>query len=137
MTPRPPISTLTTTPLPYTTLGLSAARGDLEPGRRPAQDLGGFGGDAAIFRRGLGAGLPGAVHLVAKAPEFDVVRGFVPVALAQIGIMRAAGMVAIFEEVLRLGRPARAEVDREHRLDVGGLAPVHEFVGAELVGQVG
>src|SRR3546814_8509606 len=68
---------------------------------RPAHDLGGFGGDAAIFRRGLGAGLPGAVHLVAKAPEFDVVRGFVPVALAQIGIMRAAGMVAIFEEVLR------------------------------------
>src|SRR3546814_17534011 len=74
------------------------------------------------------------IYLVAKAPEFDVVRGFVPVALAQIGIMRAAGMVAIFEEVLRLGRPARAEVDREHRLDVGGLAPVHEFVGAELVG---
>src|SRR3546814_6747826 len=98
MTPRPPISTLTTTPLPYTTLGLSAARGELKPVRRPAHDLGGFGGDAAIFRRGLGAGLPGAVHLVAKAPEFDVVRGFVPVALAQIGIMRAAGMVAIFEE---------------------------------------
>src|SRR3546814_19278230 len=48
--------------------------------------------------------------------------------------MRAAGLVAIFEEVLRLGRPARADVDREHRLDVGGLAPVHEFVGAELVG---
>src|SRR3546814_6121391 len=52
-----------------------AARGELEPVRRPAHDLGGFGGDAAIFRRGLGAGLPGAVHLVAKAPEFDVVRG--------------------------------------------------------------
>src|SRR3546814_7609228 len=51
-----------------------AARGELEPVRRPAHDLGGFGGDAAIFRRGLGAGLPGAVHLVAKAPEFDVVR---------------------------------------------------------------
>src|SRR3546814_7002503 len=90
-----------------------------------SSDLG-FGGDAAIFRRGLGAGLPGAVHLVAKAPEFDVVRGFVPVALAQIGIMRAAGMVAIFEEVLRLGRPARAEGEREHRIDVGGLARSEE-----------
>ena len=46
----------------------------------------------------------------------------------------AAGMVAVLDQVARGIAAARAEVDRQHRLDVGGAAPVDEFVGAELVG---
>ncbi len=50
----------------------------------------------------------------------------------QVGIVCAARMVAVFDEMARLVRPARAEIDREHRLDPGRLAPGHEFVGTEL-----
>src|SRR5690606_17233801 len=36
--------------------------------------------------------------------------------------------------VPRLVRPARAEIDRKHRLNIGEPTPVDEFVGPELVG---
>ena len=45
----------------------------------------------------------------------------------------AARMVAVFDQVARRIAAARAEIDREHRLDVGGAAPVDELVGAERV----
>ena len=53
---------------------------------------------------------------------------------ALVGERGAAGMVAVLEEVARLIGAARAEIDAEHRFDVDFLAPVHELVGAELVG---
>ena len=43
-------------------------------------------------------------------------------------------MIAVFDEVARGIAAARAEIDRHHRLDAGGLAPVHEFIGAEMIG---
>ena len=43
-------------------------------------------------------------------------------------------MVAVFDEVAGRVAAARAEIDRQHRLDVGGPAPVDEFVRAEGVG---
>ena len=52
----------------------------------------------------------------------------------QVGEGGAAGMVAVFEEVARLVGATRAEIDAEHRFDIDLVAPVHEFVGAELVG---
>src|SRR6266851_4174131 len=42
-------------------------------------------------------------------------------------------MIAIFDIVAGGIRPARAEIDGEHRLDAGEAAPVDELVGAEGV----
>ena len=53
---------------------------------------------------------------------------------AQVGQRGAARMVAVLDQVARGVRTARAEVDREHRLDAGRPAPVDELVGAERVG---
>ena len=58
----------------------------------------------------------------------------VAVLLAQVGERAPAGVVAVLDEAARRVRPAGAQVDRQHRLDPGGLAPVHELVGAEAVG---
>jgi hypothetical protein len=46
-------------------------------------------------------------------------------------------MVAIFEQALRRIHPARPEVDRQHHLGAGLLAPARELVGADLVGLLG
>ena len=46
-------------------------------------------------------------------------------------------MVAVFEEVARRVEVARAEVDGQHHLGAGGLAPAAELVGADLVGFAG
>src|SRR5271165_2682653 len=43
-------------------------------------------------------------------------------------------MVAVLDEIGGVLRPARAEVDDEHRLDAGKAAPVDELVRAERVG---
>lgn len=45
-----------------------------------------------------------------------------------------ARMIAVLDEVGRILRPTRGEVDNEHRLDAGKAAPVDEFVGAESIG---
>ena len=100
----------------------------------PSHHLRGLVGDAAVFVGGLGLHLPRPVHLVAEAPELDVVRLVPAVLAAQIGQRRAARMVAVLDQVARRIAAARAEIDRQHRLDARGAAPVDEFVGAELVG---
>ena len=111
-----------------------AAGGQFDRRIDPLHHLRRFGGDAAVFLRGLRLHLPRPIHLIAEAPEFHAVRLFPAVRAAQIGQRRAAGMVAVFHQRARRVAAARAEVDRQHRLDVGGTAPVDEFVGAELVG---
>jgi hypothetical protein len=78
--------------------------------------------------------LPRAVQLVAQAPELDVVRVLDPVRPAQVGQVGAARVVAVLEEVARLGDTAGAEVDRHHRLDAGDVRPVHELVEPHAVG---
>ena len=60
-------------------------------------------------------------------------RLFPAVLAAEVGERRAGGVVAVLDIVARRVRPARAEIDGEHRLDAGELAPVDEFVGAEGV----
>ena len=103
-------------------------------GSKAAQRLGGLVGEMAVFGGGLVADLPGAVHLVAKAPESAV-----PRLLARRSSLRrsrpvaAARVVDVFDEVARLVEAARAEVDRQHHLGAGLLGPVGEFVDADLV----
>ena len=108
--------------------------GELERGVDPLHHLGGLVGDAAVFRRRLGLHLPRPVHLVAEAPELHVMRLFPSVLAAQVRQGRAGRMVAVFDHVAGGVGAARAEIDRQHGLGVGGAAPVDEFVGAELVG---
>ena len=100
----------------------------------PLHQLGGLGGDSAVLLGGLVAHLPGAVHLVAEAPEFHAVRLLKAVSPPQIAPGGAAGMVAVLDQVAGGIRPAGAEIDRQHRLGLGGAAPGDELVGAELVG---
>ena len=110
-----------------------AAGGQLDRRIDQLHHLGGFGGDPAVFGRGLVLHLPRAVHLVAEAPELHAVRLGPAMLAAQVGERRAAGMVAVFDQMARRIGAARAEVDREHRLDAGGAAPVDELVGSEGV----
>ena len=84
--------------------------------------------------RGLRLHLPRAVHLVAQAPELHVVRLLPAMRAAQVRPGGAAGVVAVLEQVARRVAVARAQVHRQHRLDVGQPAPVDELVGAEGVG---
>src|SRR6185437_5293239 len=71
--------------------------------------------------------------LVAEAPESDVKRIGVAVALAQVAPVRTGRTVDVFDEVASLVEAARAEVDGEHRRRADGLAPVDEFVDADGV----
>ena len=43
-------------------------------------------------------------------------------------------MIGVLQQVERLGDPAGAEVDGEHRLDTGPAGPLDELVDADLVG---
>src|SRR5215475_9245005 len=43
-------------------------------------------------------------------------------------------MIAVLDETACRVRAARTEVDREHRFDIGGPAPVDKFVSAERIG---
>ncbi len=98
------------------------------------RELGGLAGRAAVFVGGLAADLPGAVHLVAQAPQLDVMRSRVAVLHAQVGERGAAGVVAVLDEPACVVGAAGAEVHAEHRLDACGPAPVDELVRAEAVG---
>jgi hypothetical protein len=100
----------------------------------PAHHLGGFPRHRAVGRSGLVFHLPGAIHFIAEAPEFDAVRLLPAVGAAQIRPMGATGMVAVFHEIARGVAAPGAEVDGHHRLDIGSPAPVHELIGAETVG---
>ena len=66
--------------------------------------------------------------------KLDVVRLFPAVLTPEIGKSGAAWMVAIFDQIARGIAVPRAEIDSQHRLDVGGLAPVDKLVGAKAIG---
>ena len=76
------------------------------------------------------ADLPRAVHLVADAPDPHAVR----IPRAAIGPLGAGRGVAVLDEVARGVEPARAHVDRQHRLHAGATGPGQELVGPDLVG---
>src|SRR6185312_293238 len=77
--------------------------------------------------------LPGAIHLVAEAPELDVPGLLAAILAPEVAPIAAARMVDILDEVARRIEAARAEVDRQHHLGTGGVAPVGEFMNADLI----
>ena len=78
--------------------------------------------------------LPRPVHLVAEAPDPDVVRLLRAVLAAEVAPVAAAGVVAVLEHGEGLVEALRAEIDGEHRRGAGLPAPADELVGADLVG---
>src|SRR6185295_8071964 len=74
------------------------ARRQLDRRVDPLHHLRRLGGDAAILVRGFRLHLPRAIHLVAKAPEFYVMRLLPAVRAAEIGQRGATWMVAILRQ---------------------------------------
>ena len=95
--------------------------------------FGGLVGKVAVFVGGLVAGLPRAVHFIAEAPDFDVVRVFDAVLDTQVAVFGAGRVVAVFEQVARCFNAACAEVDGLHDLRVGFFHPLCELVDADIV----
>ena len=115
-------------------MGAAAAGHDFNVRIHPFHHLGGFVGCPAVFIGGLLAHLPGAVHFVSEAPEFDVEGVLRPVFDAQVAPVAAAFMVAVFHHIPRGVRPPGAEVHGVHDFRVRLLRPFAEFVQAHLVG---
>src|SRR5690606_18085069 len=90
-------------------------------------------GEAPVLVRGLVPDLPVAVHLVAEAPQAEAERVGRAVRAALVRQRGAARVVAVLEELGRLGGAARAEVDGHHDLEARTLGPARELVQAHLV----
>ena len=90
-------------------------------------------GDSSVLVRCLMPHLPGAVHLIAEAPEFDAKRLFSPVFSAEIAQIGSALDVAVLNHILCFRHAACTKIDRVHRLHIRLLRPVHELMKAELV----
>ena len=113
---------------------VGAAAGDGLNGRvEHLHELGRLAGDAAVFRGRLRADLPGAVHLVAEAPELDVIGGFAAVFAALVRPVGVHVAVAVFQQFHGVLRGAGAEVHGHHRLRADALAPLQEFIRADLI----
>ena len=114
--------------------GAGAARHQLNGRVGILHHLGGLlGADGVLVGRHV-AELPLAIHLVAQAPQSDVVRFGCAGRRAQVGVARAGGAVAVLDPVARLLRGAGAEVDGHHRRPVHLPAQPDELLGAESVG---
>src|SRR5690606_16049315 len=93
-----------------------------------------LGGEPTVLGGGRVPDLPRAVHLVAQAPQLDAERVRAAVGPAQVGVLRATGVVGVLQDVAGLLDAAGAEVDRHHRLGARRLRPAGELAETELVG---
>ncbi len=78
--------------------------------------------------------LPGAVHLVAQAPELHPMWIGAAVGDAPVGVLGSGWAIAVFHPVAGLLWRAGAQVDGEHRRPVHLSTELDVFVRAELVG---
>ena len=111
-----------------------AAGYHLDRGVDPLHHFGGFVCYMAVLPCRLPAHLPGAVHLVAETPDFDVEGVLLPVGDTQIREFAAAAVVGILYNVSRLLGPACAEVDGIHHLSAGPVRPAGKLMEADFVG---
>ena len=80
------------------------------------------------------AHLPGAVHLVAQAPDLKIVGLGHAVGNAQVAVLAAGGVVAVLHQAAgRVDAPG-AQVHGHHHLGPGLFGPAGEFVHADEVG---
>ena len=80
------------------------------------------------------ADLPGTVHLVPQAPGFDAVGLLRSVGPAQVAVIGAAFVVAVFLKIAGVVDSAGAEVDGHHDLCAQLPAPGRKFIDPHLVG---
>ena len=113
--------------------GRSASR-NLNRRIDPLHDLPGLCRDAAVFRRGFLTGLPRPIHLVSQAPKLYGVRLLVAVRGSEIAPARASGMIAILDVFPRFVGAARSEIDAQHWLCLGELAPLDKLIRSKRVG---
>ena len=78
--------------------------------------------------------LPGAVHLVAQAPGFDIVGLLHPVGYAQVAVLGARGVIAVFQKAAGCVDAPGAQIHRHHQLRAGLLCPAGKLVHTHLVG---
>ena len=76
------------------------------------------------------AHLPGAVHLVAEAPELDSKRIAGTVSDAHVAEFAAAGVIGVFHDIAGILRPPGTQVDGVHELCIRLLGPVGKFMKA-------
>ena len=79
------------------------------------------------------ANLPGAVHLVAHAPDLDAVGIFVTVCRPEVAPVGAGGIVAVLNEVARVLGGAGSHVHSAHNLGARLLRPVVKLIDADFV----
>jgi len=106
---------------------------ELDTGVDEAHRFGRLARHQRVVVRGALSDLPAAIHLVAQAPQPDVIGPRVAVGGPLPGDCGGLRRVAIFQPIgLLLGRP-RAQVDAQVRLTVELRAIREEFVRPELV----
>ena len=113
--------------------GGGTAGHQFDGGIHPLHHLGGFVGDMAVFRCGFMSHLPGAVHLVAKAPHFNAQRILSSVPDPHITELASALVVGVFHDVPRVFRSPGAQVDGIHDFAADLFRPVCKFMQAHLV----
>ena len=89
---------------------------------------------SSVFVRGLVPYLPGAIQLVAQAPDLDVEWLPMTVRNAQVRPIRATRVIAVLEEIDCLLHPSGSQVESLHHLDIGLAGPVGELGDSEGVG---
>ena len=114
-----------------------AGGGHRDPVVHPAYHLRGLADVAAPLGGVVGADLPGAVVLVAYAPETDFERVGVPVVQACPGMAALAHQVAVLDPVAHLLGPAGAGVAAQVGLGPDRSAESYELVSAKGVGLLG
>ncbi|PYV07655.1 MAG: hypothetical protein DMG23_15665 [Acidobacteria bacterium] len=110
-----------------------AARDQLDGRVHRAHLPGGVRRLQAVFTSGQMSDLPGAVHFISEAPEFDLVGLLKTVLAAQVAPARPFFQVAVFDQRGGVCGRARAEVRRKQRLGANQATPFDELVGPELI----
>lgn len=78
--------------------------------------------------------LPIAPHFVAQSPVFDVVGFGMAVGSPQVGVLGVLGAIAVVEPGQGFVEGTCTKVQAQIRLGSDDLAPLHELIGAKLIG---
>ena len=81
----------------------------------------------------LSSQLPLAVHFISQAPQFDIVWFFYAVADSQVAVFRTRRMVAVFQQIARVGGSSCAEIYRHHRVRADFFRPFCELAQSERI----
>ena len=84
--------------------------------------------NAPVLLCSLVAHLPGAVHLITKAPELNVMRLLIAVFSSQVAVISAFLKVAVFQYIFGVLRPSGSKIHSHHHLGARFLCPVRKLI---------